>query len=335
MSEKKRGVRSTFNPDGLRKSGFAAVETDYVGATLTKTGQARIMQIAFHIGANCTDEDRLLKSILKNADTLLQQGISVPGPSRYRRLLRETIQNLGADRPAPDTRDILIDAIVEDDSVSRIVLSNDNFICIPKRIFDHGMVYPQAEHKVRGLHRLFPDDEIALFLSIRNPVTFLQETFQRAQAADLETYLGFQQPSDLNWSDVIARIKSGAPDSPLTVWCHEDSPLLWEDLIRAQSGVALDTQMLGGLDQIGDLLSPDGQAKLREALNNTATTETLTRQEIIANIWEQHGLDDAVDYEIELPGFTPSVITALTEQYERDLEKIDAMEGVELLLPFR
>ncbi|MDX8354494.1 hypothetical protein [Cognatiyoonia sp. IB215182] len=293
------------------------------------------MQIAFHIGANCTDEDRLLKSILRNADTLLQQGISVPGPSRYRRLLRETIQNLGTDRPAPDTRDILIDAIVEDDSVSRIVLRNDNFICIPKRIFDHGMFYPQAEHKVRGLHRLFPDDEIALFLSIRNPVTFLQETFQRAQAADLETYLGFLQPSDLNWSDVIARIKAGAPDTPLTVWCHEDSPLLWEDLIRAQSGVATETQVLGGLDQIGDLLSSHGQMKLREALGETAITDPAVRHDIIATIWEQHELDESADYEIDLPGFTPAVITALTEQYERDLEKIDAMEGVALLLPFR
>lgn len=28
------------------------------------------MQIVYHIGANCTDQDRLLKSVLKNAETL-------------------------------------------------------------------------------------------------------------------------------------------------------------------------------------------------------------------------------------------------------------------------
>ena len=145
------------------------------------------MQIAFHIGANCTDEDRLLKSILRNTDALLQEGISVPGPSRYRRLLRETTQSLGTEQTAPDTRDILIDAIVEDDNIKRIVLSNDNFISIPKRIFDHGVFYPQAETKVRGLHRLFPDDDIAMYLGIRNPVTFLIETIQRADAAELQT----------------------------------------------------------------------------------------------------------------------------------------------------
>jgi len=84
-----------------------------------------------------------------------------------------------------------------------------------------------------------------------------------------------------------------------------------------------------------DLLSQEGQALLRDAMSTAQDTEPAARHDIIATIWEQHGLDDAVDYEIELPGFTASVITALTDQYERDLEKIDAMEGVELLLPFR
>ena len=46
------------------------------------------MQIAFHIGAHCTDEDRLLKSILKNAQMLSQLGIVVPGPGKYRSLIR-------------------------------------------------------------------------------------------------------------------------------------------------------------------------------------------------------------------------------------------------------
>ena len=70
------------------------------------------MQIAFHIGANCTDEDRLLKSVLRNADALLQQGIAVPGPGRYRKLIREAIESLDGAHPAQEARDVLLDAIV-------------------------------------------------------------------------------------------------------------------------------------------------------------------------------------------------------------------------------
>ncbi len=293
------------------------------------------MQVAFHIGANCTDEDRLLKSIFKNADILLQDGVAVPGPSRYRRLLRETIQGLGDDPPAPDTRDILLDAIIENDNIRRVVLTNDNFICIPRRIFDHGAFYPQAELKVRALHRLFPRDDIELFLSIRNPVTFLQETFERAEAPDLDTYLGFMRPEEMRWSDVVRRIKAGAPDTPLTVWCHEDSPLLWEQLIRRQSGASPEMAIRGGLDPLSGLIDQTGLSELQQALTAQQPPDDATRHDMIAAIWEAHAIDDAAEYEIDLIDFAPDRIDHLTDLYDRDVEVIDAMEGVTLLLPFR
>ncbi|WP_341366467.1 hypothetical protein [Yoonia sp. BS5-3] len=292
------------------------------------------MQIAFHIGANCTDEDRLLKSILKNADPLLKQGIAVPGPSRYRSLIRETIQGLGQADPAPDARDILLDAIVDNDELRRVVLSNDNFICIPKRIFDHGVFYPQAEHKVRGLRRLFPQDEITLYLSIRNPVTFLQETYKRTQTGDFQTYLGLLQPEDLRWSDMIKRIKSGAPDVPLVVWCNEDSPLLWDQLIRSVSGISPDQGIAGGFDLLSHVLTADGLKLLKARLAEAPPQKDVDRHEMIADIWEKHAITDAVEDEIDLLELPSDVVDRMTQTYEEDLNVIAALPGVQLMLPF-
>ena len=47
------------------------------------------MRIVYHLGAHCTDEDRLVRCLLKNRATLAEQGIVVPAPTRYRKLLRE------------------------------------------------------------------------------------------------------------------------------------------------------------------------------------------------------------------------------------------------------
>lgn len=292
------------------------------------------MQIAFHIGANCTDEDRLLKSILKNATALLQHGTDVPGPSRYRSLIRETIQGLGSAPPAPDTRDILLDTIVENDNVQRIVLSNDNFICIPKRIFDHGLFYPQAEQKVSGLRRLFPDDEITLFLGIRNPVTFLQETYKRAQSGDLLTYLGLQQPEDLRWSDVIRRVKQGAPDVPLVVWCNEDSPLLWEQLIRTVSGAPASQAVTGGFDLLSNIISAEGLHLLKSQIAAQPPQTDVARHNMIADIWEAHAIEGQVEDEIELPDLTPETVARMSQMYEDDLATITDIDGVTLMLPF-
>lgn len=289
------------------------------------------MQIAFHIGANCTDEDRLLKSVLRNASTLLQQGIAVPGPGKYRALLRETIQGLDGASPPDDAREILLDAIVEEDDIKRIVLSNDNFIAIPKRVFDHGVFYPQTESKVRAMCRLFPDDDLSFYFSMRNPVSYLQDIAQRAEAASLRDYLGLLQPLEIKWSQVIKRIKRAAPDAPLYVWCTEDTPLIWEDLIRLVSGAATGTSLKGQFDVLSRIISPEGVQALA-AIN--MPDDRVARHECIADLLDAHALSEKIEEEINLPELSPELITAMSQSYEDDLALIDEMEGVELILPF-
>lgn len=289
------------------------------------------MQIAFHIGANCTDEDRLLKSILRNASTLLQQGIAVPGPGKYRALLRESIQSLDGTSPSDDAREILLDAIVEEDDMQRVILSNDNFIAIPKRVFDRGVFYPQTESKVRGMCRLFPDDELSFYFSMRNPVSYLQDIAQHAEAETLHDYLGPFHPLDLKWSDVIKRIKRAAPDAPLYVWCTEDTPLIWEDLIRLQSGAAAETPLKGRFDVLSRILTPEGSAALNAA---KMPDDRIARHAFIADLLDAHALPDMIEEQINLPELSPELITAMSQSYEDDLALIDDMEGVELILPF-
>ena len=292
------------------------------------------MQIAFHIGANCTDEDRLLKSALKNADILLQQGVAVPGPGKYRKLIREAIESLDGGSPTDAARDVLLDAIIEDDDIRRLALSNDNFITIPKRIFDHSVFYHQAEKKVRGLHSLFPQDDISLFLGMRNPAGFLQETATRAEVGSLTQYLGVMSPNEVQWSDVIRRIKRAAPHTPLYVWCNEDTPLIWEDLIRLFAGISDDIPISGQFDVLANIISPVGMQALNAQMKGIAQTDIDARQTLIADIMEEHALPGLTDDSIELPELDDTLVAALSEAYEADIDVIAEMEGVELILPF-
>jgi len=292
------------------------------------------MQIAFHIGANCTDEDRLLKSALKNADALLGKGISVPGPGKYRRLLREAIDSLADGAPADDARDVLLDAIVEDDDITRLVLSNDNFITIPKRIFDHGVFYHQAEKKVHGLLKLFPQDAVSLFIGLRNPASFLQETAARAEVGSLAQYLGMLTPLEVKWSDVVRRIKLAAPDTPLFVWCNEDTPIIWEELIRLFAGVPADLPITGQFDVLSSVIKPDGLQELTANIERVAPEDIEARQHMIADTLEAHALTDLIEDSIEMPELDAALVAAMTDAYEADLDVIAAMEGVDLILPF-
>lgn len=51
------------------------------------------MRIILHAGAQCTDDERLLKTLLRNKDTLAQAGVAVPHPKSYRNLLRKALIN--------------------------------------------------------------------------------------------------------------------------------------------------------------------------------------------------------------------------------------------------
>lgn len=291
------------------------------------------MQIVFHIGANCTDEDRLLKSLLKNADTFASQGIKVPGPGKYRRLIRETIQNLDGAPPAPDTRGILIDAILEDENVSRLVMSNPNFICVNNRIFDDATFYAQTESKIRALHQLFPDDEIEIFLALRNPATFLPEVFAGSKAETMEAYLKGVHPTQIRWSDVIRRIQYVAPQSKLTVWCNEDTPLIWAELIRSISGISAQTKIAGGFDLLRAIMSPDGMKRFVNYIQSHPPQTENQMGRIIGAFLDKYALDDEIEKTIDIPGMTEDMLENLSIIYEEDVDMIAQMPGVNFIQP--
>jgi hypothetical protein len=291
------------------------------------------MEIVYHIGANCTDEDRLLKSLLRNVDVLSADGVKIPGPSNYRRLIRETIQGLDGATPAPDTRSIMLDAILDDEPTERLVMSNSNFICIPNRIFDKGVFYALVEPKLHGLLQLFPGDEIELCLALRNPATFIPDTFSKSKFDDLGTFMRGMNPTEVRWSDVIKRIRHVAPHCKLTVWCNEDTPLIWGRLMREIAGVPDTVPLIGTYDLLATIMEKEGMQRMKGYLNNNPPPTPQHELKIILAFLNKYALDDAMDEDIDLPEFTHELVDQLTDSYDVDVDLIQTMPGVHFITP--
>lgn len=291
------------------------------------------MQIVYHIGANCTDQDRLLKSVLKNADTFAEQGVKVPGPGKYRRLIRETIQTLDGAPPASDTRDVLLDAILDDEQCNRLVMSHAQFMCVHRRVFENGIFYELAEQKLTGLANLFPDDEIEIFLGLRNPATFLPAVYGENPSDSFEDFMHGVDPLDLRWSDLIARIRTILPKASLTVWCNEDTPLIWAQLIRELAGVDPLTRITGGFDLLSAIMSAEGMKKFVSYLKSHPPQTEVQKRRIIAAFLERYALDDEVEDVVDLPGWTEATVAQLTAHYDEDIYRIEAIPGVNFIAP--
>jgi hypothetical protein len=289
------------------------------------------MEIVYHIGAHCTDDDRLLKSLLKNADNFAEDGVKIPGPGKYRRLIRETIQGLNGARPQPNTRSILLDAILDDEPTERLILSNSNFICVPNRIFENGVFYAQAEPKIRALCELFPEDDIEIFLSLRNPATFVPAAFAKSDPTTLDQFMRNMHIGDIRWSDIVRRIKHAAPNSHLTVWCNEDTPLIWAELIRRMGGVLPDQRITDGFDLLASIMSQQGLNRFLNYMRSHPPKTEDQKRRIIGAFLDKYALDEEIEEEVDLPGMTDETLQAISDAYEDDVDIIAAMPGVDFV----
>ena len=140
------------------------------------------MRIVYHLGAHCTDDERLLRCLLKNRGLLAKQGIVVPGPTRYRTLLRETAVALKGQPASMDTQALVLEQIMEVDRAERLVLSWDSFLSYPNWALEGGL-YRSAGERVRAFSQIFPQIEPEFFLAIRNPATFLPALFDKQKGA--------------------------------------------------------------------------------------------------------------------------------------------------------
>jgi hypothetical protein len=291
------------------------------------------MDLVLHAGVHATDEDRLIKCALKNTEAFRTMGVSVPRPSRYRRLLRDTLHAMSETAPAADARAVLLDAILDDDTPERVILSNDNFFSVPKRAVGKGVFYPGAEQKLARLSQLFPQDQIGLCFAMRNPATFLPAVLALAPDTDLASFLDDGQPQDLRWSELLIRIRAAAPQVAITVWCNEDTPLIWAHLIREMAGLEHDTKIAGEFDLLAEIMSEAGMQRLGSYIETHPAMTELQKRRVVAAFLDKYALDEAIEQEVDLPGWTQDTVRQITDAYEEDVILIHQIQGVTLITP--
>lgn len=289
------------------------------------------MQIAFHIGAHCTDEDQLVKSLIKNVQVFTEHGVAVPGPSRYRTLLTEVSVKLGGQPASQETQDIVLEQILDGTDPDRLVLSFDNFICGPRRVFENGMLYGAAAEKTGVLRNLFPDHQVEFFLAVRDPATFVPAFLSKYTDISRAEVMGQMNPMGMIWSDVVRDIRDAHPNCAVTVWCNEDTPLIWPEVMHEITGLDMRIPFKGGLDIIAQIMQREGIKRLRAYMAENPPTNEIQRRRVLAAFLDKYAIEEAVEQEITLPGWTEKLVTELSASYDDDMFEIARIPGVNLI----
>lgn len=290
------------------------------------------MRIVYHLGAHCTDEERLLRCLLKNRGQLAQQGIVVPGPARYRNLIRDTAVTLRGNAASQDTQALVLDQIMDEDHADRLILSWDSFLAFPQWALRR-QLYPNAGERVRAFTQIFPDIDAEFHLAIRNPATFLPDLFEKQKGKTQDEFLDGINPMDISWPSVIIDILSANPGVPLFVWCDEDTPLIWPEVLQSVSGHSPETQLEETDDLLAAIMTADGFRRMNGYIESHPPQNEFQRRRVVSAFLDKFARPDQIDMELDMPGWTPQLVEAMTAQYDHDVARIAAAPGVTFLAP--
>lgn len=292
------------------------------------------MQVIFHIGAHCTAHDALVRSLLKNRDVLGNHGVAIPGPGRYRKVIGEALIKLRGAPATEETEDLLLDAVLDTDAAERVFLSNESFVCMASKVLEGGMLYGRIE-KSAWLRNAFPRAKVDFALSLRNFATFIPALYEHLGGAELDPveFTGGVDPRDLSWYDVVANLRAANPDSRILVWCDEDTPILWGEIMREVCGLDPTTKLDGVNDIARKIMTQEGNQRLRRYLDARPPDTEHERRKIVSAFLTKFAVDDVIEQEITLPGWSDSMIDELTEAYDEEVEEIAQIPGVRVLLP--
>lgn len=290
------------------------------------------MRIAYHLGAHCTDDERLLRCLLKNRAPLSAEGIVVPGPARYRTLLRDTAIQLRGQPASDDTQAMLLDQIMDEGQAERLILAWDSFIGYAQGAVGASL-YPLAGRRLSAFARIFPKIETEFFLGIRNPATLLPTLRARLATRGIELPLDTIDPFGLRWSDLVARLREAVPDAPVTVWCDEDTPLLWPEVLRAVSGHSAAVTLADTDDLLAALMPPEGMALMLAYIAENPPADAMERRRIVSAFLARYCRPELLEQQIDMPGWDADTVARMTETYDRDVGRLMRMEGVTVLVP--
>ena len=289
------------------------------------------VSFVYHLGAHCTDEDMLIRSLLQDGKTLARRKIIVPRPRTYRSRLSDAA-NTHRETPMPDAeRQKLYDTIMKGYPAERVIFSQENVLCMPARVFDAKGFYEKASFRSTWLRALFPDNPCEFFIAVRNPATYIPAALRQDGVPGYAKFMQGVDPRGVRWSTVIQALQDNNPGCPITVWCNEDTPLIWPTVLREIADVDLDFTFRAEFEVLKSIMAEDGFARMQSYLQSHKPTNEIQRRRIFAAFLDKFASDEAIEEEIDLPGWTPELVEEITAAYEDDIYVIERMSGINFI----
>ncbi|RPE67170.1 hypothetical protein EDD53_1574 [Pacificibacter maritimus] len=294
------------------------------------------MRITLHIGAHHTRTPRLVSAINAGKKAFARENIFAPGPASYRPIISKALSQLDGLPPIDEEEDAVLAEILGDKTdAEHLIMINEDWAGERALMFKGAQLYTNIGETVQRVAELFSKHELRISMAIRNPA-FLINAAQTVKVPpiSLKWFLKSNDPMDLSWQAPVDQVQKVLPNAKITMWCEEDTPLIWPRILRKIAGLPEDAPVRGALLAIEDALKPEGVARLRTFLrNHTLSTPQQYERSILAFL-DKYADETVMSAACSVPGWTGQTVYDLSQNYEGDITALSKREGIDFILPY-
>jgi len=284
--------------------------------------------VVFYLGAPSTDFNQLTWSLRKDSVLLREQGVLASRPKVYRAVISDRLMTQQLGELSDRDREQLLKKLCLGEERSRLILADSSFLDEPQNMLRENRLYANASRSTQELRMLFPDHPVEFMLAIRNPVSLISEVADRLDSAEftkVANEMDFFQPK---WSEVVSEIREANPDSTINIWCYEDSPILWPEILRTTAGLPAAVPLSGELDLCATLLGDLALTRLRRFLAARPGLQPREKRHIMSAFLEKFADQEQVDQDISLAGVDSELLDEVSNCYFRDFESCKKIPGI-------
>lgn len=288
------------------------------------------MEVVCHLGAHCTEGNRIQKTLQKNRSLQAGSGVLIADPAHYVRALNR-LGNQNTTKSDSQFPDDKTKHEIASASPDRLVISSERYFGLLRNTLKGGRFYALAEQKLQRLTQIFPSANINVVLIVRNPATFIPALFAKSKASGVFELTDGIDPRDYYWSELFSRLSKNFPQLNFTICCFEDLPFLWGELIRDIIGVPIDQKIKGGFDLFETIVSDDGMKRFRQFLAQNPKLNELQKRRVMTAFLDKFAVEEKLYEAILLPGWDDCLIEELSEQYFEDVLTWERLHNLTLL----
>ena len=216
------------------------------------------MQIVYHIGAHCTDQEFLHASLVKNNEMLVQKRVAPASTPKYQNINCGHLKAKAAGPRLKKTRLKLLADILGNTEADRAIFTNGNFIRVPNWIFENEVFYTLPVEKLQAFGTLFSCHDIEISICIHDPESFVPAAFGELHGRSYDRLMAGTRAEVLQWHGLIDQIRATSPNAKITAWCNENTPFIWPRLLRCVMCLTDEDPVEGGYDLIASALTESG-----------------------------------------------------------------------------